>query len=207
MARKYPIFVNEHCIEVIELTSFDAFPIDATDVQPQEIYDSYLYFKDLNTTPQLQTFFTKNWKSLLAELFQLFVKIEAAGGLVFNPEGETLWIKRLGKWDLPKGKIEPDEAPEMAAIREISEECDLAGNELHLIVPLRETYHTYTMRGKHVLKITWWYEVLYTGSASGSPQLEEAITEVKWLSNSEVKKQVLPNTYGNIRLLTVGLVT
>ena len=48
---------------------------------------------------------------------ELFVPIEAAGGIVLNANQEMLWIKRLGKWDLPKGKIEIGESREAAAIR------------------------------------------------------------------------------------------
>src|SRR3954466_10320477 len=44
--------------------------------------------------------------------------IEASGGLVKNPKGEYLVILRHGKWDLPKGKLEGDETPELAAVRE-----------------------------------------------------------------------------------------
>ncbi len=36
---------------------------------------------------------------------ELFVPIEAAvEEIVLNANQEMLWIKRLGKWDLPKGK-------------------------------------------------------------------------------------------------------
>jgi len=34
-----------------------------------------------------------------------FDLIVAAGGKVTNNEGKTLFIFRLGKWDLPKGKV------------------------------------------------------------------------------------------------------
>ena len=54
--------------------------------------------------------------------------IEAAGGVVYNDEEKILLIKRFGKWDLPKGKIERIETPKHAAMREVCEEtgvCDL----------------------------------------------------------------------------------
>ncbi len=43
--------------------------------------------------------------------------VEAAGGLVLNEKGEVLMIFRRGSWDLPKGKIDPNESVETAAIR------------------------------------------------------------------------------------------
>src|ERR1043166_2068643 len=39
-----------------------------------------------------------------------FISIEAGGGIVFNAQQNILLIKRLGKWDLPKGKIDPGES-------------------------------------------------------------------------------------------------
>ena len=59
-------------------------------------------------------------------LFSVFAKnftvIEASGGIVQNSSKELLFIERLGKWDLPKGKIEKNETPAEAAIREVEEE-------------------------------------------------------------------------------------
>ena len=54
-----------------------------------------------------------------------FELIIAAGGKVSNTEGKVLFIFRLGKWDLPKGKVEANETFEASAIREIEEELSL----------------------------------------------------------------------------------
>ena len=43
--------------------------------------------------------------------------IFAAGGLVKTPEGKLLCINRLGRWDLPKGKVEAGETMDIAALR------------------------------------------------------------------------------------------
>jgi len=43
----------------------------------------------------------------------------AAGGLVTNEIDEILVINRLDKWDLPKGKVEPEEPIKLAAVREV----------------------------------------------------------------------------------------
>jgi hypothetical protein len=64
-------------------------------------------------------------------VFNKFAKhfkiIEAAGGLVFNSKKQLLLIERLGVWDLPKGKIDVGEIPEIAAVREVEEECAVTG--------------------------------------------------------------------------------
>ena len=56
--------------------------------------------------------------------------IEAAGGLVVDDAAKVLMIFRNGRWDLPKGKLEPGERIEDCAVREVSEECGLRIEEL-----------------------------------------------------------------------------
>lgn len=129
-----------------------------------------------------------------------YKKIEAAGGLVKNPKGELLFIHRLGKWDLPKGKIEKDESIETAAVREIEEETGLS--DLSIQTPARTTYHTYVERnGTKALKVTYWFHMLYEGSAVPVPQLEEGITKVEWKDTKQIESEVLPSTFKNIQML------
>ena len=65
------------------------------------------------------------------ELFSYFTSqfkfLEAAGGLVQNEAGQYLMIFRRGKWDLPKGKVEPSETPVEAGLREVEEETGISG--------------------------------------------------------------------------------
>ncbi len=60
------------------------------------------------------------WHSDLEKLKETFFKnfkvIEAAGGIVQNEKKDILFIYRLGKWDLPKGKIEKGEKEEACAV-------------------------------------------------------------------------------------------
>ena len=63
-----------------------------------------------------------NVNSFFDELKQQFVYIEAAGGLI-QQNNRYLFIYRLDKWDLPKGKIDKGETPKQAALRECEEEC------------------------------------------------------------------------------------
>ena len=91
------------------------------------------------------------------EFVKLFILQEAAGGIVRNEVEETLLIFRRGKWDLPKGKIDYDESPEEAAIREVKEECGLKNVELGK--ELAATFHTYPQDGKRVLKKTHWFRM------------------------------------------------
>ncbi len=43
------------------------------------------------------------------------ILIKAGGGLVINEKGEILFMFRRGKWDLPKGKLDPGESLESCA--------------------------------------------------------------------------------------------
>src|SRR5690349_2204758 len=61
----------------------------------------------------------------------------AAGSLVYTPQKEILMIFRRGKWDLPKGKLDPGESLEACAIRELKEET---GINAILEKPLYITY-------------------------------------------------------------------
>ncbi|MFA5327264.1 MAG: NUDIX domain-containing protein [Prolixibacteraceae bacterium] len=130
-----------------------------------------------------------------------FVEIPAAGGLVRNNKGAILFIKRLGVWDLPKGKIEKKETPERAAIREVEEECGLLG--LKLVKALDSTYHIYQSPfiqapENWVLKETKWFLMDYSGNGIPVPQKEEDIVDVQWISASEIE-HVLENTYSSLR--------
>lgn len=130
-----------------------------------------------------------------------FVEIPAAGGLVQNSNGSFLFIKRLGVWDLPKGKIEKKETPELAAIREVEEECGLSG--LEILKQLESTFHIYrspylNYPDNLVLKETKWFLMKYSANEIPVPQLEEDIEEVRWFSVSEFD-EVLLNTYSSLR--------
>ena len=140
------------------------------------------------------------YNDTITRLFDYFASqfkiIEAAGGLVKNKNEQWLFIFRNGRWDLPKGKIEKGEAVKEAAIREVEEECGI--NKLKIIKELPSTYHTYSIEEKNVLKRTYWFEMSTTYNKKLTPQLEEGITDVQWLSKNQLK-QVIENTYESVK--------
>lgn len=132
------------------------------------------------------------------------IAIEAAGGIVKNEEQEILFIKRLGKWDLPKGKIEKGESTEIAALREIEEETGISNLKIEAFVA--ESYHIYIDRNQqNILKITHWYSMKHHGTEVTKPQLEEGITEVSWKNQADIKSQVYVSTFKNIKLILENL--
>jgi 8-oxo-dGTP pyrophosphatase MutT (NUDIX family) len=140
-------------------------------------------------------------KELTEQLFKHFHLVEAAGGLVVNPNEELLFIQRRGKWDLPKGKIEPGEKRDYSAIREVEEETGV--HHLELIKLLCTTYHAYAYPSiaqpeEMVLKPTYWYLMKTPEITKGKPQIEEDITSVKWMNINQLD-DVIKNTYPSIQ--------
>ena len=140
------------------------------------------------------------WHSDLEKLkkafFKNFTLIEAAGGIVQNDKKEILFIYRLGKWDLPKGKVEKGEDIATTAIREVEEETGVTN--LTLKNKVGETYHTYNAFGKHFIKTTHWFYITCPSKQTTKPQTEEDITEIKWVKMKDIKEP-LENTYPSIK--------
>jgi 8-oxo-dGTP pyrophosphatase MutT (NUDIX family) len=130
-----------------------------------------------------------------------FVEIPAAGGLVRKDDGSLLFIKRLGVWDLPKGKVEKHESAEVAAVREVEEECGLMG--LEIVRQLRSTFHIYrspylNFPDNLVLKETKWFLMQCNDVQKLVPQVEENIEDVRWIARDEVGV-ILDNTYASLK--------
>lgn len=134
-------------------------------------------------------------RSIFKALARCFTTIEAAGGLVTNERNEVLLISRLGRWDLPKGKVERREDVKDAAIREVREECGISPLEIES--KICKTYHVYTIDGKRMFKTTHWFAMRYAGSQTLVPQTEESIVEARWVPADSLAS-FLSNTYQTI---------
>ena len=122
--------------------------------------------------------------------------VQAGGGLVRNQSGKMLFIFRKGKWDLPKGKLENNEDVAEGAVREVEEECGI--KDLTLEHKLIQTYHTYSINGKMVLKETHWYLMNSTYSGAFIPQIEEGIEKVEWRSKNDIP-ELMKNSFSSIK--------
>ena len=192
----YKVFVNEKKL------SLSKYPEDMEKNLRYEGFATLEIAVDLlqNTSCPEMNVYGENIEELWEDFTHMFKVIEAAGGIVTNSNKEILFIKRLGKWDLPKGKIEKDESLEQAALREVEEETGL--KELILEDFINNTFHIYTERnGTRILKTTYWFKMSYVGSKTATPQTEEGITEVDWKSDSRIKDEVFPATFKNIQLI------
>lgn len=194
MAQKYKVFINDTPVFFQETLE------DVNKHQKGKFLES-------SDTLEIQAFIDKNTpsslpliivgKNVFSDFFSSYKIIEAAGGLVLNNQNEILFILRLGKWDLPKGKLEYGEKTDEAALREVQEECGV--EQLEIIKSLSNTYHTYTIKDKKVLKITYWYLMKTNFNGKLIPQTEEDIEKVEWISLKKSKEIVFKNTYGAIK--------
>ena len=136
----------------------------------------------------------RNLKNVKNYIKSVFTIVKAGGGIV-EKNNEILLIYRLGKWDLPKGKLEDKESAREGAHREVEEET---GVKVRTCEKICSTWHTYTRNRKYVLKKTKWYRMQCVDDSQMSPQVDEDIVEVRWMDTDEVRK-ALYNSYRTIR--------
>ena len=189
----YKVFVNEKKL------TLSKYPEDIEKNLRYEGFASLEIAVDLleNTSCPEMNVYGENIEEIWEDFTHMFKVIEAAGGVVKNQNGEILFIYRIGKWDLPKGKMEKGESREQSAIREIEEECSLTNLELKRF--LMPTFHIYFLR-EYIIKETFWFEVFYDGVELPLPQTEEGIESVEWKKENEIP-ELLENSYPNIKLL------
>lgn len=124
-------------------------------------------------------------------------KLIAGGGLVQNEKGELLLIYRRGKWDLPKGKLDKGETIEDCAVREVMEETGLQSIERGKLIEI--SYHEYFDHHikEEVIKETHWFAMKAKARQPLTPQTEEDITAIKWVTGSELET-CLQDSYDNV---------
>jgi ADP-ribose pyrophosphatase YjhB (NUDIX family) len=194
------IILKDYDVIIAEATDMIDFKTFHGDVLIQhasiKIIDQYLKQLKLKTNKKVDsiTFQVDNYKAAITFIKSEYNFIKAAGGIVEH-EGHILMIYRLKKWDLPKGKKDSNEKPEMTAVREVEEECNI---KVRLKEKICNTYHTYKRNGKNILKKTYWYSMDLLDDSNLKPQTEENIEEVRWMTHGELHV-ALYNSYPSIR--------
>ena len=113
--------------------------------------------------------------------------IESAGGLVCNRYHHVLLMFKRGKWDMPKGRIEPGQGPVISALREVHEETGLNIEKLNVQGKLVSTWHTTSHQNIKYLKKTHWFLMQYDGDDDDTcPQVAEGIIECRWIHMSDL---------------------
>jgi 8-oxo-dGTP pyrophosphatase MutT (NUDIX family) len=196
------IFFEDRFIELLDGKPVNTHPGERTvEFRKSKAFETILDdFLEARDPANLVCWSGKGGDGWKKHFFSFFRWMEAAGGVVRNEKKEVLFIHRLGRWDLPKGKLVHHETPEAAAVREVKEETGLT--KVTVTKPLPETYHMYRRKGKTILKRTSWFEMKAEGRQKLVPQAEEDISEVAWI-NREKRSIVLGNTYASIRELLI----
>lgn len=114
--------------------------------------------------------------------------VRAAGGLVWRAGArgpELLLIRRFrhGKdeWSLPKGKLDPGESYEDAAIREVAEETGV-----HARLGRFAGVMQYTVSGGNKVVCLW--EMTVEGM--GKPLDNDEVSEIRWVSRDEALRML-----------------
>ncbi|WP_407534356.1 NUDIX hydrolase [Elizabethkingia miricola] len=192
----YKVFINERKLSFTNAIQQIDKNLEFVDVNTFSIAIDLLE----NTSTPSVNIYAENVEEVWKTFSASFRNIEAAGGVVLNTKDEVLFIYRMSRWDLPKGKMEKGESKDLTALREVEEECSIT--DLSLEEFLSSTYHMYTERdGSKILKITHWYKMRHQGNQQPLPQEIEGITKAEWKPQGDIKAEVFPNTFQNIRLI------
>jgi len=108
--------------------------------------------------------------------------MECAGCIVLN-NGNVLVIKTKRGIELPKGIVEPGEAPEDAAVRETAEET---GATVEL------TGEPPVLLEKRSGRVMGFYPATYV-SGELEPQADEGIEAVRWMPLSDAREAIRRN--------------
>lgn len=103
-----------------------------------------------------------------------------------NQKGQILLIYRRGKWDLPKGHLERGESMQECAKREVMEETGISDLKVRKYIGI--TRHTYTEKGKDIIKESHWYLMHTDKNEELVPQTEEGIEKVLWVDKDKVQE-------------------
>jgi 8-oxo-dGTP pyrophosphatase MutT (NUDIX family) len=122
--------------------------------------------------------------------------VRAAGGLVMR-DGRVAVVHRpkYDDWSLPKGKLDPGETWEQAAVREVEEETGVRARIVAELAPS----HYRDRKGRP--KTVRWYRMDVEDAGTFEPDSE--VDELRWLSPDEADGLV---TYDHDRALLRTLV-
>jgi 8-oxo-dGTP pyrophosphatase MutT (NUDIX family) len=193
----YKIFINGRPLFILKPEDLPSLPSDPTAITGRYTGKSKTLMQYVDTLEKSSRYAYvalthHDPKAVFDALCGYYKILEAAGGVIRNHDNQVFFIERLGKWDLPKGKVDPGETIEQAAIREVLEETGL---ETSIEQQICTTYHTYTLKNQRVLKPTHWFAMVQTGGQV-KLQSEEDITDYTWFDNS--LKTLTLDTYPNI---------
>jgi 8-oxo-dGTP diphosphatase len=113
-------------------------------------------------------------------------EVQAAGGLIVDDAGRVAVVHRprYDDWSLPKGKLDPGETFEQAALREVEEETGL---RCRLGRRLTDTH--YRDRHDRPKLVQWWAMEAEHGAGEFAPNDE--VSKLEWLSPEEAGRRLV----------------
>jgi mutator protein MutT len=117
--------------------------------------------------------------------------IRAAGGVVIRTsrsgETEVAIIHRpeYDDWTFPKGKVEPDETPEDAALREVREET---GVEARLVEKLGDVRYWYMRGGRRIAKVVSFFLLDYVSGELDDHDHE--VEHAEWMALEDAARRL-----------------
>ncbi len=110
--------------------------------------------------------------------------ISSGGVVIFKGKILVLYKKyknRYEGWVLPKGTVEPGEAPQDTAVREVREE---SGAQAEIRKYIGQTHYTFNTSKDVVSKVVYWY-LMSAGSFYSKPQREEFFEDAGYYKYNE----------------------
>lgn len=182
---RYTIFFDNRCIDLSDSEEYCFDGMNSVGIRycdSKQLSDLIDEFE--NSSIKELRIYSENPSDTFKEFSSFNKVIRAAGGIVRNSQNQLLIINRLKHWDLPKGKIEKNETNDVAALREVEEECGI--DKLELVGFATYSYHVYRTKSARVLKITDWFYMNYLGNKTPTPQHEEDIESAIWVDEKEL---------------------
>jgi 8-oxo-dGTP pyrophosphatase MutT (NUDIX family) len=109
-------------------------------------------------------------------------------GVVLRNDAVVLLKNERGEWELPGGKLEPDETPESCVVREIAEECSLA---VEAISPLGEWTYQEILPPQGVRIVTFGCRE----TERADPVLSHEHSDLRWFNLDQVPGLNMPQGY------------
>jgi 8-oxo-dGTP pyrophosphatase MutT (NUDIX family) len=113
--------------------------------------------------------------------------VRAAGGAVWRRAGDgqlevvLIHRPRYDDWSLPKGKVDPGETDEQAALREVREEASI---DARIGAELATT--TYVDRSGKQKRVRYWAMTVAAGHPAGDNEVDEAL----WVPLDEARNRL-----------------
>lgn len=151
---------------------------------------------------------------LVLNLREGFAEQSSAGGVPvwYGPQGPELLliqVSRRGRltWEVAKGKLEPGESPEQAAVREVREEIGIEDDELTVEAPLGIVRYGFTTPDRQPRLKTLHMFLLRASRRHESfrPAETEGIRQAAWFPPEEAARAVVHRSLGPLlrRILLV----